>query len=170
MNKGFTIVETLVAIAVLVAAVIGATSAVQTALSSYILSKNQITAFYLAQEGFEKIRNLRDENVINHRNWLYGIAAASGDPCYFGSACTVSPIEVVGATQCTAPGSCPLLREDPTTGLFGYNSAWPATTFRREISIVSVNANEVALTVTMTWSKGGSIQTFKVRENLLNWQ
>ena len=62
-NKGFTIVESLVAIIILVLAITGATAVVQTSLSSYIFSKDQIVSFYLAQEAFEQIRNLRDENV-----------------------------------------------------------------------------------------------------------
>src|SRR3989338_9186586 len=95
-NKGFTI--------------IGTSSAVQSAISSYIFSKDQIVAFYLAQEGFEQIRNLRDENRLKNRDWLYGIARDSGDPCYFGNACTVDSITAVIA-RCSGVGSCPPLRQ-----------------------------------------------------------
>ena len=68
-NKGFTIVESLVAISILVLAITGATSAIQTGISSYIFSKDQIIAFYLAQEGFEQIRNIRDENGLKKISW-----------------------------------------------------------------------------------------------------
>ncbi|MEK7227697.1 MAG: hypothetical protein AAB641_02285 [Patescibacteria group bacterium] len=170
IKKGFTIIESLVAISILIAAVVGATTAVQSGISSYIFSKDQIIAFYLAQEGFEQIRNIRDENRLNNRNWLAGIAENSGDPCYFGSACTVDPIASSAASRCTSgPGNCPVLKQDATLGFFGYNAAWPATIFKREITLTSINSDEVAVTVTVNWAKGGSSRQFKARENLLNW-
>jgi len=169
-NRGFTIIESLVAISILVTVVVGSASAVQSGISSYIFSKDQIIAFYLAQEGFEQIRNIREENWLNNRDWLFGIAANSGDPCYFGEACTVSPIESSVATRCPSPGSCPNLRQDASTGFFGYNALWPVTVFRREIELQSINADEMAVTVTVYWSKGVIEREFKARENLLNWQ
>lgn len=174
-KKGFTIVESLASIAILVTAIIGTMSAVQTGISSYIFSKDQITAFYLAQEGFEQIRNLRDQTSIWNRDnepdrpWLYGISASSDDPCYFGNACTIDAITSPPTlTKCSAPGSCPALRQS-STGFFGYNSSWSQTNFRREIVLTRVNDREVIVTVTVDWSKGAVNRQFKARENLLNW-
>ena len=170
-KSGFTIIESLVAVAILVLVITGVTSAVQTGISSYIFSKDQIIAFHLAQEAVEEIRNIRDENRLNNRNWLSGIAQSSDDPCYFGSACTVDPVQSSVAIRCASgPGNCPVLREDAVTGFFGYNVAWPETIFRREITLSSVNVDEVAVTVTVDWSKGSTARQFKARENLLNWQ
>ncbi len=167
MKQGFTIIETLVAISILTLAILGATGAIQTGLSSYIFSKNQISAFYIGQEGFEQIRNIRDENRLNGRNWLSGIASSSADPCYFGEKCTVSPVETNFLIRCT--GSCDKLRQDPAAGFFGYNSSWTLTDFRREISLASVNSDEIVITVTVSWSKGALTRQFKAKENLLNW-
>ena len=169
-NNGFTIVESLVAITILVLVITGAASAIQVGTSSYIFSKNQVIAFYLAQEGFEQIRNMRDENGLKNQNWLTGISAISSDPCYFGNACIVDPVNSNVPTRCSAPGSCPLLRQDVTTGLFGYNLAWPVTIFRREIILTQINADEISVVVTIDWSKGLVNRQFKARENLLNWQ
>ena len=168
-QKGFTIVESLVAITILVAAVIGTSSAIQTGISSYIMSKEQITAFYLAQEGFEQIKNIRDQNNLEGRFWLAGLAEhPEYDPCTFGEKCMVSPVESTTATRCA--GSCPVLRQDPDEGFFGYNSDWTPTIYRREIELESVNQYEIAATVTVTWSKGLINRSFKARENILNWQ
>lgn len=170
-TKGFTIIESLVAVSILIVAITGATAAVQSGISSYTFSKDQIIAFYLAQEGFEQIRNIRDENRLNNRNWLSGITENSNDPCWFGSACTVDPIVSAVPSRCTSgPGNCPILRQNATTGFYGYDASWPATIFRREISLSSVNADEVAVTVIINWSKGPINRQFKARENLLNWQ
>ncbi len=168
-HTGFTIIESLVAIAILTLAIMGAMNAAQTGLSSYIFSKEQIVSFYLAQEGFEQVRNIRDENRLNGRNWLTGLAANSSDPCYFGEACTVSPAESAVAIHCGSAGSCPFVRQSASTNFYGYDSSWVATPFRREITLTAVSATEVAVTVTVNWAKGSVSRQFKARENLLNW-
>jgi len=169
-NNGFTIVESLVAIAILVLAIMATASAIQTGISSYIFSKDQIIAFYLAQEGFEQIRNIRDENRLENQPWLTGISASSGDPCYFGNTCIIDPVVSSIPTRCSAPGSCPVLRQDTSSGFFGYNLSWPVTIFTREITLSPINANEISILVTISWSKGIINRQFSARENILNWQ
>ena len=169
-KRGFTIVESLVAISILVLVITGTASDIQTGISSYILSKNQVISFYLAQEGFEQIRNMRDHNGLKSQDWLIGISVNSGDPCYFGNACTVDPVNSNVPTRCpSGPGSCPVLRQDASTGFFGYTLTWPETVFRREIVLTQVNANEISILVTVDWSKGLVSRQFRARENLLNW-
>ncbi len=169
-QKGFTIIESLVAITILVVAVTGAMSAVQTGISSYTYSKDQIIASYLAQEGFEQLKNLRDENALNGANWLAGISEVGADPCYFGKACTVSPFETTDTIACSSPGACPYIYQDQTDGIYGYNLSWGPTQFRREIVLTSINADEISVAVTIYWSKGSANREFRVRENILNWQ
>jgi len=170
-NKGFTIVESLVAITVLVLVITGTASAIQTSISSYIFSKDQIIAFYLAQEGFEQVRNIRDENGIISQHWLTGLSANSSDPCYFGNACIVDPLDSGGVfvERCNAgPGNCPVLKQD-SNGFYQYNSG-SNTIFRREITLTQINATEISVQVTVNWSKGLANRQFRAKENLLNWQ
>lgn len=169
LDSGFTIIESLVAITILVVVVTGAMSAVQTGISSYTFSKDQIIASYLAQEGFEQLRNIRDGNGLSSANWLSGIAQVGGDPCATGKVCTVSPLESTAMIGCSS-GPCSYIRQDPVTGAYGYNAAWTLTSFRREITLTSVNANEMSVEVTIYWTKGASAREFNVRENILNWQ
>jgi type II secretory pathway pseudopilin PulG len=168
-TAGFTIIESLVAIAILTTVIMGAMSAVQSGISSYTYSKDQITAFYLAQEAYEQLRNLRDENRLSNRHWLYGISQSSSDPCYFGNACIVDPIITPTPTRCSAPGSCPVLKRDPDSDFFGYYSTWLPTMFRREIVLSYVNDNEVSIVVSVHWNKGVVSRQFSARANLLNW-
>ena len=170
-GRGFTIVESLVSITILVLVISGASSAVQTGISSYTFSKNQIVAFYLAQEGFEQIRNIRDENGLKGNNWLTGISANDSDPCYFGNACTVEPVRSNTPTKCDGgPGNCPMLRQDTVTGFFGYDGSWPLTNFKREITISQINSEEISIVVTVDWSKGIINRQFRAKANILNWQ
>lgn len=164
-------IESLVSIAILVLVITGVASAVQSGISSYIFSKDQVIAFYLAQEGFEQVRNIRDENGLKSQNWLTGLSLNSSDPCYFGNACVVDPVASPVPARCGGgPGNCPMLRQNATTGFFGYDSTWPATVFRREVVLTQINANEISVKVTVDWSKGIVNRQFMARENILNWQ
>lgn len=175
-SKGFTLVETLVAIGILVTAVTGAFTAAQAGISSAIYSKDQIIAFNLAGEGVEQIRNLRDENGIKGQNWMSGIAQNSSDPCYFGKVCTVDAVNTDAngrpiITTCSgALGTCPVLKQDPVNGFFGYASGWTDTAFKREITLTQVNDHEVSMLVRVSWSKGLNNRQFDVRENIFDWK
>ncbi len=163
-NKGFTIVESLVSITILVLAITGAASAIQIGISSYIFSKDQVIAFYLAQEGFEQIRNIRDENGLKSLNWLTNLA-----PCFTADGCYVdifpaNPIPVACGTN------CPVIRQSSVSGFYGYDASWNATVFNRRIRMQTINSEEVSIVVTVDWSKGATTRQFKARENLFNWQ
>ncbi len=67
-NKGFTLVETLVAIAILMVAVVGPLTVANKAYRAAIDAKKQTIAFNLAQEGLEYINNLKD-NKDTSSNW-----------------------------------------------------------------------------------------------------
>ena len=169
-QKGFTIIESLIAISILVAAVTGATVAIQSGISSYTFSKDQIVAFYLAQEGFEQVRNIRDENALFGVHWLRGLAEVEEDPCYFGQACLVDPVNSTSAERCElGVGQCPVLRQDDDTGFFGYDAGWLPTIFTREITLSSVSEDEVTITVRVTWNKGIIPRSFVAKENIMNW-
>ncbi|MHB0977860.1 MAG: type IV pilus modification PilV family protein [Minisyncoccota bacterium] len=172
-SGGFTLVETLVAIGVLVLAVTGAFSAAQMGITTSTYSKNQVIAFYLAQDGVEFIRNIRDNNGLNGQFWLTGISSNSSDPCYFGNTCIIDPTAVSPSpnmVRCSGgSGSCPLLKQDSTSGIYGYVSGTD-TIFRREIQLTRINDNEISILVSVIWRKGLVDRTFRVRENIFDWQ
>jgi prepilin-type N-terminal cleavage/methylation domain-containing protein len=170
-NRGFTLVETLVAISILIVAVTGAYSAAQTGLSSATFSKDEVISFYLAQEGVEQIRNMRDENGLSspQRNWLTNISSNSSDPCYFGKACTVDLISQT-VIPCPSVNACPVVRQDPVNGYYGYDPSWNLTAFTRSIVLTSIGQDEISVLVTVTWSKGTVNRNFHAREIIMNWQ
>lgn len=61
---GFTLVETLVAVAILVAGIIGPLELISRSLHSAPFSKNNLIAYNLAQEGIELVRAIRDNNML----------------------------------------------------------------------------------------------------------
>src|SRR3989344_3216228 len=172
-QRGFTILESLVAIVVLSISISGAFSAVQQGLSQSIVAKDEIKAFYLAQEAIEVIRNRRDvnqlykiDNPTTLNTWLYGIAENSGDDCYFGNTCLVDATSVSDPFK---PFSDSWLRQDATTFLYSYDGGDPATNFKREVQIESINVDEVSVTVRIVWKNGLITREFKVKALLFNW-
>jgi prepilin-type N-terminal cleavage/methylation domain-containing protein len=187
-KRGFTIVETLVAISILSISITATFTAVQNGLRSSLVAKDQTTAFYLAQEAVEYIKNIRDENALyninvaieesgTERDWLDGIASSVSDPCYFGKVCIIdSPAKTV--TFCDSapidtvpPYKCDNLRQNEDTGLFGYNSGWDLTNFKREIQIEEIVPNEeVRVVVSVSWTGSAGPRFFQITETLLNRQ
>ena len=170
-SRGFTVLESIVAIAVLSLSVAGVFSAVQQSLSQAIIAKDEVKAFYLAQEAIEIIRNKRDTNQLSKintgsGNWLDGIVGVSD--CSIGGICKVDAYAADKIQSCVT--NCENLRQNQTTFLYGYDGSWVATNFKREIQIESINANEISVTVRISWTKGSLPPfVFKAKTHLFNW-
>lgn len=95
-TKGFTLVETLVAITILIIGVLGPLALAARGISDGLFAQNQLTASLLAQEAIETIINRRNSNIlvnpqepfsgINSETSNVSIDGASGeiklDDCY----------------------------------------------------------------------------------------
>ncbi|HEY4509194.1 MAG TPA: type II secretion system protein [Candidatus Paceibacterota bacterium] len=176
-NTGFTLVESLVAISILSLSIAATFTAVQNSIQNSTYAKDEITAFYLTQEAMEFIKNIRDENALHSisgqsTNWLASLSNVSSDPCYFGKTCVIdSPLKTV--TACSGGfGSCPNLKEDSGTGLFGYTSGgtWLTTNFKREIQFQQVASDEISVIIKISWTSRGIPKSFQVTETLFNRQ
>lgn len=64
-NKGFTIVETLVAVAILMISIAGPLTIAQKGLMAALYARDQVTASFLAQELMEQIKYTRDNYVAD---------------------------------------------------------------------------------------------------------
>lgn len=175
LHKGFTLVETLVALTILIISVTGALVSVQNGLFATSLAKDNVTAYYLATEAIEQIRNMRDQNGIEGQNWLTGIAQNISDPCgQSGVSCIVDGINSKLYSCGGGWGTCEHLLQAPSSdqlsNAYGYTSGWQPSKFDREVQITKLNSHEVAVEVRITWNKGLLQQTFDVRENLFDWE
>ncbi len=67
--KGFTLLEMILAIFVLVVGILSIMSLIQGTISANALAVDRLTAVYLAQEGIELVRNKRDSNWLAEESW-----------------------------------------------------------------------------------------------------
>lgn len=183
-QRGFTLIETLVAIFILTLAITATMTAAQAGLQSSLYARDQITAYYLAEEAMEYVRNIRDTNYQTTFN-----AQTENDPvCTWisnvggPSECKTIPAECIGGTcRIDVPnnvmeacsGETCRLKYDEAAG-YTYASG-AASKFIRKINIEPMAGptsapTEIMVTVTMEWKTGPfDVRTFKVRSSLLDW-
>src|SRR3989344_5745503 len=63
-SRGFTLIETLVAVTLLSVAITAPMSLTTRSLAAAYYARDQITAFHLAQEAIESVRHARDHNIL----------------------------------------------------------------------------------------------------------
>ncbi|KND47032.1 MAG: putative Type IV pilus pilin [Parcubacteria bacterium C7867-004] len=182
--KGFTLVETLVALSLITIAMIGPFQSVENALAASYVARDQIIATNLAQEGIEYVRSVRDANYLyklNHttttRTWLYGLdgtdasgGAGGGVNCISSDGCVVDPTQNTIAA-CPA-GVCPPLRLSTVTYVYNQSSVTPTnpvTIFTRKVVLTSTAAHEKKITVTVNWITRGKPYSVTVSESIYNW-
>lgn len=161
-KRAFTLIETLVAISVLLISLTGPLSIAVQSLNSAYYARDQITAFYLAQEAVEYVRAVRDENYLAKNTWL-----AKLDNCVSPATCTVNFPDF---THAVCSGVCTPVLLNKTTGLFGDNTG-EATLYTRMVSLVadSEAPDEIIVKVVITWRSSGINRQFEINEHLLNW-
>ena len=158
-KKGFTLIETLVAISMLAISIAAVMSAIQLSVRSTAFSKSEVTAKFLAEEGVESIRNLRDKNIINlgQSAWLTNIANAGG-PCgdvTTGAVkkCDIDVVAQTNPTNCPS-GTCSPLLYNAATNIYNKTTG-TASPFTRSISVTRVDGGaspySVLVHVVVSW-------------------
>lgn len=179
-QSGFTIVESLIAITILLIAVVAPMSIISTNLNQVFLSRDQLTAIYLAEEAIEIIRQRRDSNMIAKDVWDAGLG--SSDCFGAGIRCIVGPddFNVPTVEKCTGSGiDCGNLNSPDKTLELYLNSdsiythdptSATKTNFTRVVNVVDLgNDNELKFTATVSWNTGSIMKTISITENLRKW-
>ena len=193
-QHGFSLIETLIAVSILMIAIAGPLALVQAGLFSSIHQRNQVTATYLAQEALEYIKNWRDTNSYTQydpstiaNNWLAGPDRAPlTDTCALSSGgCYVDPHgSLTGGNHFIQSVSS--FSGDgylySTAGVFSYSydTRGTITPYKRTVFITPVNNydsgtgthndDEVTVTVTMSWKDNALPRTYTVSENIYNYE
>lgn len=69
-TDGFTLTEVMIGIMILTVAIVSATNLLVGLISTNQNNVTSLQAYYLAQEGLEAVRNIRDTNWLHNQDWL----------------------------------------------------------------------------------------------------
>jgi len=186
--KGFTLVEALVAIAIISLAVTGPLFSASRSIIVAENAKNQLIATNLAREGIEYVRMMRDDEYLSAR--LVGGATVSSDAwnhfltnnpltdptsianCISPNFCALDPVAAVTPlTQCV--GSCNPLYQTVGNGIYTLNSTISGavqTPFTRSIQASAVTVADEQILVTVSWNFRGTPYFVNLRDHLTPWQ
>ncbi len=189
MNKGFTIVEAMVAIFILTVSVSSMLGITASSAASARYANNEITANYLLQEAIDSIRNSRDtiafqttdgtggwDKFLERYGFLGNNKCFSTDGCYLEMN-NFNATDIAGSDVSNCGTSCPYLMYDDTGGHLFYNYTGGYTSeFKRTVNMKSITPDEVKVTSTLEWTNGdtsntrSTLRTQTLTVYLLNWQ
>ncbi len=152
-RKAFSLLEILAAIFVLMVGLLSITNVVFSSILQHRLNRDQLVASYLAQEGIELIRNMRDTNWLNNRPFDAGIPAGSWEIDYTSD--SFSSFKKRN------------LKLD-SLGFYQYGVGSP-TPFVRKIEIRKPSPVSLEVKVTVTWERLSRTFSVEATETLYDW-
>lgn len=154
--KGFTLLETMIALTILSTGVAGSVALINRTIAAGSVVRNQLIAVNLAQEGMEVIHNIRHTNWIENVAWDDGLI--SGDSCVnFDSAALINPC--IGGARSLFIFS----------NRYVHNPSGSATNFLRHINITIGDDDGTpfkTIQSTVSWNN----TSISAEERLYNWK
>lgn len=148
----------IIATFVITVGLIAVMSLIHRAVISTQISYSRLVGAYLAQEGIEIVRNIRDANWLLQREtpgtpWDNGLGTGDWEAGFSDFSLVAyqgRPIKING-------------------GFYNYTSGVD-TKFKRKITIQKPGANILAVAVEISWQERGISYATSLQENLYNWK
>jgi prepilin-type N-terminal cleavage/methylation domain-containing protein len=148
-KKGFTLIEMVVSIFIIVIAVVGILQVTSKYVQKTKFEKETYVAALLGQEAIEIVKNIRDNNWINSTTWNTGLADGDYEVDY----------DDTGLTS----DSSRFLYID-SNGFYNYSTG-TATIYKRKITLVN-GTDKVSITVDVSW-RG---HTTTIKQDIYDWK
>ena len=165
-NKGFTFIELMIVIFIMTVGITAIYTSITRIISSTTYSTLNLTANYLAQEGIEIVKSIRDSNFIETTfietttsgSWKKDLSPGDYEADY--NDYSLSPLQ---------DNEVRFLKVDEE-GFFNYKDGSDSP-FKRKITITEDPNNEnvlINVSVTVYWTEKGKTNETTVSENLYN--
>lgn len=174
---GFTLVETLVAVSIFTVSLLGVMTVLKSGVANISVAKQKMTATYLAQEGIEYMRNIRDTVVLyeggdsyakygKFRTYFKGEGRNCNGEDYACSFDNLSPKG--GGSSCNTDMDCILYIDK---GNYNNKKNGVNSGFVRKIWMIVLgpNSDEVKIFSQVKWAQGSGVYKVTLSENLFNW-
>ncbi|MEX0930749.1 MAG: prepilin-type N-terminal cleavage/methylation domain-containing protein [Candidatus Paceibacterota bacterium] len=156
-TAGYSFVEVLVAIAILLVSIVGPLTIASTGLRNALFAREQNIAFFLAQEGLEAIIFLREnagikniDNGTDTWDWVSDIPAA----CRKGAPCRVHLNNVSPSTrltECDPISRCDLYLHPSGVYRYRHQVGGEETPFNRQVFLTEIGTNALRVRSVVTW-------------------
>ncbi|MFH1990402.1 MAG: prepilin-type N-terminal cleavage/methylation domain-containing protein [Patescibacteria group bacterium] len=153
-NRGLTLLETIVAVGLIVVGLVAALSLITTSLFYVSNIYDRLVAANLTVEGIEVVRNIRDNNWLQNRVWNSGLADGDYQAAYDSMALS-------------SYNGYPFLLD--SDGPYNYASG-TVTPYVRKISIANLSNYEIRVIATVTWQRRGITHSSSAEDRLFNWK
>ncbi len=184
-SSGFTLVEMLVSVSILLLVIVGPMTITARIAKSATFATEQVQAFFLAQEGIELAQKGRDDLLLKNfldetidpnyleNPWATFInPAGTYDFCFDSTGCglewhATNPGELAAVRDCSLSDNCRLyVNTSAERAKYTYDSAGSTPTlFTRRIYMMAIPAtdpNAVRIRSVVTWRTGSLVSEQKV--------
>lgn len=180
--KGFTLIETMVAITILAFAMAGPLFTASRAIIAAETARDQLTASYLAHEGIEYVRVTRDNlylalyhtggsGDVSGTAWTEFLALFAECNSTTNQACTLDPFEQTESLSlqpCVIGATC--MPMHLMGGVYRQQDGGISTPFTRTIQVVDISPSEEKIISKVSWSFHNTPYTVTVTDHLTAWK
>lgn len=163
--KGFSLIESFIAISILLVGILASFTVVINSLGSVSLVFDRLTAAHLGQEAIEIVENIRENNFLSGCSWWnQGLTV--------GTYRTLDNYSFSGCgnyLDSVNPPDAPLYFNS-ASGQYGYLVGGSASKFKRRIEITQISNNEIKVNVIVSWTGRGGIDfSVNIEKHLFNY-
>jgi len=148
-KNGQGLIEVLVSLALLIVGILGSLTLATITIRAGTESRERVQAALLAQEGIERIKNIRDTNWIKNRNWNTSFPTSSSSSSYKVSK-YISDLE---GWQLELGG------ENGIQGMF-----------TRTITFPAVGTDKITVNCIVSWTDASGKHSVTAIDYITNWQ
>ena len=166
---GFTLIENIVAIIILLAVISFAFTISYNNTKHADLAKDQVVATFLVQDVFDYVIAQKKQNILGDdpSDWLDGF-----EDCQDNNGCSIdTSLALENAIRKCDGSGCKKLQQQ-TTGNFAdiYGHSGEDTKFTRKVTIDEINQDniEAVVTIDISWKSGFLTKNFSMSTNIFN--
>ena len=156
-QKGFTLLEMIFAITIISVGVLGIYNGMSFAIANTQKAREYFMGAYLAQEGIEIVKNMRDTNWVASAPWDSGLICGSGCEADYNTASSTFFSHLYNATGGR------YLKID-SSGFYNYDNG-ADTIYKRKIIVGETGTSTINITVDVYFNG----VTTTVKEDIRNW-
>ena len=164
-NQAFTLLETMIAIGVIITGIVGVLILVEQSLRSIRVADNRIIASHLAQEAVEVVVNVRNTNWVSRVGWRTGIPSLTQGIVDYDS---------TQVSQAVNPANfCISL----VAGIYEHGTPPCDTIFSRHLEITDMNedisgnsVDFIEVKAVVEWSQEGIDRSVTIVDHLYDWR